>query len=161
MRSTVPLLLFGAVAVALGASTILIGPRTSTSVEASIVLAILLALGPLGIAGFIWLWTRNTKLFVGPRYFGYTDVFGRRKVYPLSALRRVLERQVIISGRRPMPVIYLLDSDNHSLFRMSRPFWDSVRVDDYLQRLGVPVESSPTPIKSKHLAKELKGSKAR
>jgi hypothetical protein len=156
LRSAVPLLLFLAAVVGLALATLPLGPRTSASIEATVVLAILLAIGPLGIFGFILLWTRNTKLFVGPRYFGYTDVFGRRKVHPLSALRRVLERQVIINGRRPMPVIYLLDFDNHSLFRLGRRAWDSRLVDDFLQRLGIPVESNPAPIKSKDLANELR-----
>jgi hypothetical protein len=125
----------------------------------SILLAAVLALGPLTFIGFVSLWTRNTTLFVGSGYFGFTDALGRRKVFSLSHLRRIRERQVVVRRRRPIPILYLLDLDNRPLFRLSRPFWDSARVNKYLNQLGSPVESDPTPIKSKDVENELKGSK--
>jgi len=126
----------------------------------SILLAAIFALGPLTFIGFVSIWTRNTTLFVGSGYFGFTDVLGRRKVFSLSDLRRIRERQVVMRRRRPIPILYLLDVANRPLFRLSRPFWDSAQVNKYLNQLGLPVESDPAPIKSKDVENELKGSKS-
>jgi hypothetical protein len=145
---------------ALVAVAVLIGPRTPMSVTAAMALAVSLGIVPLGMIGFIWLWTRNARLFLGTTYFGHADVLARRTVFPLSSLHRIQECHVIYRGRSPTPLIYLLDADGHSLFQLGREAWNQDKVDDYLNRLGLPIETDPNPIKWKDLKKELRESKS-
>jgi hypothetical protein len=120
-------------------------------------LAAILAFPTAGLS----LWFRNASLFSGAGYFGRTDTLGRRVVYQLADLRRVLVRMVVIGGTvyhrgTIVPCVIFLGDGNQVLLRASSPAWDADEMRRFLESLEVSPESDPTPISYQTLRRQLR-----
>ena len=123
---------------------------------AEVLLSWALIAAALAVTILVWLWGRRTRMFVGGGQVGYTGFRGKDTVFATKEVRKVMERQVILSGRRPTSVVYLLGANNEVLFQLNRRIWGP-DLDRFLKRIGRQVESDPTPIKVNDLLRQLKG----
>ena len=109
---------------------------------------------------YFWLWSRNARLFVGHDYFGYTDAFGRRTVFALTDLHRVIDRPVMVfGGSSPIRFVYFVGPGNRVHYRFNAGVWKT-KLEEFLELLGSPLERSSVPITASALASELKNAKS-
>ena len=146
-----------AMAPALVLLLILVGVSAVVRRPGSTTLWLLVALITLVLLfpAYLWLFSRNAKFFVGHQYFGYTDFLGRRQVFALTDLQRVIDRPVLIGGMAPLLCVYLIGPGTRVLYRLNRRVWKS-KLEEYMELLGKPVEKTSDPIKETDLMQEVK-----
>ncbi|HYM66263.1 MAG TPA: hypothetical protein VEW68_03130 [Patescibacteria group bacterium] len=120
-------------------------------------LGIAFIVAAVAVVAFILVWSLRTRMFVSANEVGYVDFLGRSTVFPLKDVRRVIDRQVIMGGRRPSSMVYLLGAGNRIMFQLNRRIWGS-GLDQLLKQTGRKIERDVTPIRAADLMRQLQGS---
>jgi hypothetical protein len=95
----------------------------------------------LVLALALWLYVRNTRLFVDGEGLGRVDRWGRLTRFPRGSIVRAVRYRV--SNRSSAnPYLSFLGPDGREVFKVPARFWDNAELEALCERAGVPVEGS-------------------